>query len=427
MIQQSLKTLAHNVMYKNDTNATIKIEGIKPQFPGILLPLVEISRDVYSAQNRFVYKFAYFDVDPAFLVTRSRTPISLAESNSIVNTWMTKEVPQLVKLIQTLARFLRVQISEMSFSEEAAPLDRKSFFVQCAANEVNRLGDVRLWTQRVFDMRGAASPADWLRSGSIIQEPFEISFIFDTDTFSENFAPMSLMAQYIVGEYLKHDRNDIRRVQSECREYPTKNCFNHNTALSASFLTVQRNLLRNSMLFTDSEDDPFNNDDMALFRVAAKVTKKLYGQSAFFDTDWIVSPNLHEPFPVGTTLKDVKQPYTNPPVLRRAVEVPVTTRRTAVDREFEAMVMQKMRFAERGLVPMSEVEPGIRELRAQQTAAGETPIRLARPLATKSRITASMGGKRKTSRRSRTPLRKPRVRKTVRRSLSKSKSKRKHV
>jgi len=214
------------------------------------------------------------------------------------------------------------------------------------------------------------------------------------------------MAQYIIAELLVHSMDFGGRPCNNLKQ-----CFSRNrTFLQANFFTGGSDIIMTAidMRFSDSDEEPFTNDEAFLYEIASKIETGKYNLPGFFSAEAVISPNLAEPFPFGTAIRDLKKPFTNPPE-RRRLEVPAAPRHP-VDRDFEAAVMEKRGLVRRGLLDRSEIEGAERELAAQYRAAGITPVK-------------SMGGRRrgsKTRTRKSTARRFLNTRKTVRKSRSKS-------
>jgi len=296
-------------------------------------------------------------------------------------------VLQLRRYIKELDSMFPIQISEAVSSEVAAVRrNEKTFVIQCCENKKSKLdideGAITLdTTRRVWD--AASSLIDWfgdIQDPENLRSALTFMFVFDVRDDVKQLLAMNLMAQIILGAYFV-EGVIVRPPVPTCVLHMLDTCFKRSVTLQSPTPYGNDLLLLNSHAFEHNDEHVPTNDDNFIETIASKVVRFEYSSDRFFSNDVIVSPVLDEPFPIGTTWADFKQPVTNPPVLRPRTEPAAPAQ--VVDAGLREKVGQQLNYVQRGLLPLQDVQPLLSELNRQEIAAGVAPTR-----------TASLGGRR---------------------------------
>lgn len=406
-----LKKLVHSFAYSRN-NFAVKI-GSRWAYDSLAT-----IRRVFSADNRVMYTFSI------------RGNLSTSELDGRTDTHFQVNLKQVLLLIIELKKILY----PIELTEYADDFGGIAYMFQCA-NELRSVklrhsgnARIRFEPERVFDdlytlprlerwMRIAekTDAEGYLRSTPPNLPLINIDILLDTDRTFKNLMAHNLIGQVVLGQLFREKYLNNER----CSVHDITTCFN-----APGFLSVTER----TEFYADDTDvtitgdldlstgEVVTNDDYFVLQTAGRLP--LYGTEGFLNPDIIISPNMYEPFPLGTTIADLKRPLTNPPELRPIV--PVEPPSPTVDADLEDLVRSKYALVSSGVIPPEYIREAVEELRRQQEAAGVPLIPLPRELG---RIASSLGGsKRRRKSVGRKPSPRRYVRKSTRRSRSRSRS-----
>jgi len=363
-VRKQLKRLAHDIVYNVLTPTLISVVVGRR-------PVISVQREYLPEVNRFYYAVT---MRPNYL--------------HIGDDFLDLHVLHYQRCIFELYHLFPLHISEVMTGDPY----QQTYLVQCA-NEIENLkildGETTLVTRRVY--KPAELLEDWFgdiaNPTTIGRRYITFMFVFDSEKNGNQLLAMNLLAQAVLGSYFLEcvdltamDACDVDRLDT---------CFRRWASIYAN---DRDTILAGSMAFQHADEDMVTNDDEFIDRIAYKVANSLYATDDFFSNAVIVSPNLAEPFPLGTRPEDFTRPLTNPPELQPP-SPPTPPPSPIVDTQLREKVIQVLDLERRGLYPAADAQPLVDELHRQEIAAG---VPLTRPMSTlPMRITAAaLGGRR---------------------------------